>query len=74
MLSIPGLPGANCEGVSRRELIRVGGLRALGLSLGDILGLEALAAPQGPPRLDGFGKAKNVILVFLQGGPSHIDI
>ncbi len=74
MLSIPGLPGANCEGVSRRELIRVGGLGALGLSLGDILGLEALAAPPGPPRLDGFGKAKNVILVFLQGGPSHIDI
>jgi hypothetical protein len=22
----------------------------------------------------GFGSAKNVILVFLQGGPSHLDI
>ena len=73
MLSIPGLPGANCEGMSRRELLRVGGAGFLGLSLGDALAIEDLVQPS-IPRLDGFGKAKNVILVFLQGGPSHIDI
>ena len=73
MLSIPGLPGATCEGMSRRELIRVGGAGFLGLSLGDVLGIEAVTGPIAP-RGNGFGKARNVILVFLQGGPSHLDI
>lgn len=73
MLSIPGKPGATCEGISRRELLRVGGAGLLGISLADILSLEAHAAPIGPAG-NGFGSAKNVILVFLQGGPSHIDI
>ncbi|MCA8956670.1 MAG: DUF1501 domain-containing protein [Planctomycetes bacterium] len=72
MLSIPGLPGATCDGFSRRELLRVGGAGMLGLGLGDILALEALAP--AAPRGNGFGKARNVILVFLQGGPSHLDI
>jgi hypothetical protein len=75
MLAIPGKLGATCEGISRRELLRVGGAGLLGLSLARLLELEALMAkatvlPIGP----GFGRAKNVILVFLQGGPSHLDI
>jgi Protein of unknown function (DUF1501) len=77
MLSIPGLPGATCEGMSRRELLRVGGAGFLGLSLGDVLAIEDLTQSsilRPVPRRNGFGKAKNVILVFLQGGPSHIDI
>ena len=74
MLSIPGLPGATCDGMSRRELLRVGGAGLLGLSLGDVLGVEAVTKGEATPRGDGFGKARNVILLFLQGGPSHLDI
>src|SRR4051794_24844518 len=79
MLSIPGQPGATCDGVSRRELLRVGGARLLGLSLANLLQLEAMGAGAGAGALDaakrtGFGTAKNFIFVFLQGGPSHLDI
>ena len=31
-------------------------------------------SPSAMSKLPGFGKAKNVILLFLQGGPSHIDL
>src|SRR6478672_6144414 len=75
MLSIPGKPGATCDGISRRELLRVGGAGLLGVSLSNVLALEARAqsAPQGQ-KASGFGSAKNFIFIFLQGGPSHIDI
>src|SRR5262249_42316631 len=88
MLSIPGRNGATCDGVSRRELLRVGGAGLLGVSLANLLRFEgvARAATAGPAtqpivpitgdaaKLTGFGKAKNFIFIFLQGGPSHLDI
>src|SRR3954465_7321088 len=79
MLSIPGQPGATCDGVSRRELLRVGGAGLLGLRLPNLLPLPAMGAGAGAGALDaakrtGFGTAKNFIFVFLQGGPSHLDI
>jgi len=74
MLSIPGAPGSTCDGFSRREFLRVGGAGLLGLSLGDVFRLQAAsAAPEGAAKT-GWGNAKSVILLFLQGGPSHIDI
>lgn len=76
MLSIPGVPGSTCDGWSRREFMRVGGAGLLGLALGDVLRLQALAdpSPDSAKGKAGWGKAKSVILIFLQGGPSHIDI
>src|SRR3954466_5462349 len=76
MISIPGQPGSTCDGFSRREFLRVGGAGILGISLADILSLQARAdtAPDSARKKNGWGKAKSVILVFLQGGPSHIDI
>jgi len=75
MLVIPGQRGNDtCDGtVSRRELLRIGGSSVLGLSLANVLQQEAHAksAVVGGP---GFGKAKSVILVYLQGGPSHLDL
>lgn len=56
-----------CDGWTRREVLRVGGLSALGMSLTDCLRAEA-AAPALP------GKAKSVILIFNCGAPSHIDL
>src|SRR5687767_7007478 len=76
MISIPGQSGSTCDGFSRREFLRVGGAGVLGISLADILRLQAAASvtPDSAKAKDGWGKAKQVIFVFLQGGPSHIDI
>jgi hypothetical protein len=76
MISIPGQPGSTCDGWSRREFLRVGGAGLFGLSLADILALQAQgsAPPLDPKQKGGWGKAKSVIFLFLQGGPSHIDI
>ncbi|MSR33088.1 MAG: DUF1501 domain-containing protein [Gemmataceae bacterium] len=54
-------------GVNRRELLRVGGLSAMGLSLPMLLDLQARAS--NPLRGKTFGQAKNVIFLWLQGGP-----
>ena len=78
MLSIPGIRWKLCDGWSRREFMRVGGATMLGLNLPRILELEALAASHSwevlPAQGAGAGTAKHVILLYLQGGPSHIDI
>src|SRR2546423_7027461 len=76
MISIPGNPGSPGDGFGRREFLRVGGAGMLGISLANILRLQANAssAPVEAIRKGGWGKAKNVIFIFLQGGPSHIDI
>jgi hypothetical protein len=76
MLVIPGETARLCDGLTRRELLRVGGSTLFGLSLASFPGV-ARARP-GEPLIEnggpGFGKAKSVILVYLQGGPSHLDL
>ncbi len=78
MLSILGAPGRLCDSLSRRELLSVGSLSLLGLSLPDVMRREARAEAArlagAGQRPDGFGRAKSVILVYLQGSPSHIDL
>jgi hypothetical protein len=54
-----------CDGLSRREWLRVGGLSAFGLSLP---GLQAAGA-SAAPRSASFGKAKACIVLFHLGGP-----
>ena len=58
-----------CDGRSRREWLRIGGLSCLGLSLPTLLRSHARAA--GPNKVLGghFGRAKSCILLFLTGGP-----
>jgi hypothetical protein len=74
MLVIPGQPGKDtCDGVTRRDLLRVGGSAVFGFSLANWLGLQRASA-NGSTGGPGFGKAKGVILLYLQGGPSHIDL
>jgi len=58
---------------TRRDLLRVGGAGMLGLSLGQMFQLQAMANT-GAGGGAGWGKAKSVILVYLQGGPSHLDL
>lgn len=46
----------------------------LGLTLGNMFRLQARAATSGSAGGPGWGKAKSVILCYLQGGPSHLDL
>jgi hypothetical protein len=76
MLSFLGRGVQLCDGVSRREVLRVGGLGFTGLLWSDWLRARAVASQTSAARqpLAGtFGKAKACILVFNYGGPSHID-
>ena len=62
MLSIPGNNLIDCDGVTRRELLRVGGAGFLGLSLPEFLALEARAdtkkAAEKNKGAAGFGSAE----------------
>jgi hypothetical protein len=75
MLVIPGRPGKDtCDGITRRDLLRVGGSAILGITLADLFRLQAQAKKKTGVDGPGFGKAKSVIMVYLQGGPSHLDL
>ncbi len=77
MLVIPGRTATTCDGLTRRELLRVGGSALLGISLANLVGLQRAAAKEATAPAEGgpgFGKAKSVILLYLQGGPSHLDL
>ncbi|MDA7504167.1 DUF1501 domain-containing protein [bacterium] len=63
---------ARCDGVTRRDVIRIGGLTALGLGMGELLQSQRLHAEQqsdSPTK----PKAKKCILIWLDGGPSHLE-
>jgi Protein of unknown function (DUF1501) len=64
-------PGTTlCDGLTRRDLLHVGGLGAFGFGLSDFLGLTKLsAAPRERP--PAFGKAKACILLYKYGSPSQ---
>jgi hypothetical protein len=75
MFSILGTAGRLCDGPSRRELLTVGGLGLTGLSLPDVLRREGRAATSpSRPAASGFGRARSIILLYLQGSPSHLDL
>jgi hypothetical protein len=69
MIRISGGARRLCDGRSRRELLRLGGLSLLGLSLPELLARSAAASP-GAPRL---GRAKSCILFFQEGGLAQQD-
>jgi hypothetical protein len=57
-----------CDGLSRRELMRVGSLTLGGLSLPQLLQARDISQP-APVSDKAFGRAKNVIFLYLAGGP-----
>src|SRR5205823_5400629 len=64
-----GQPMTRTPSLSRRDCLKVGTAGLLGLTLPDVLRWEARAAEAGrKPR------AHSVILVWLAGGPSHLDM
>jgi len=78
MLVVPGQAGKDlCDkhlGVTRRDILRVGGSAMLGVTLGQLMGMQKAQANTANAGAAGWGKAKSVILLYLQGGPSHLDL
>ena len=54
-----------CDGVVRRDFLQLGMLSALGMSVTDLLRWQAVAAKPA--------KEVSCILVWLDGGPTHLD-
>ena len=67
MLTIAGRARSGyCDGVTRRDFLRIGGLGLGGMSLSQLLRAEAQA---------GIARShKAVIMIFLAGGPPHMDM
>src|SRR5436190_2465612 len=66
MLTIYGNQSRFCDGISRRNFLKIGALGLGGLTLPQLLRAEAQS---------GVGKShKAVIMIFLPGGPSHQDM
>src|ERR1700710_2909742 len=67
MLTINGRPtGRFCDGFSRRDFLRIGGLAMGGLSLPQILRAEAQSGVGRSP--------KSVIMIYMAGAPPHQDL
>ena len=64
MLSIPGdrISGF-CDGLSRRNFLRIGSLGLGGLSLADLLRAEAAAGKTE--------RQKSIVMIYLPGGPTQ---
>ena len=69
-MQIPfGNPRKNCDGISRRQALRIGSSGLIGgLSLPWLLEMQAKASTPRP------AQAQACIFIFLEGGPSHIDM
>src|SRR5262249_41900750 len=81
MLILPQRPGKDtCDGLTRRDLLRVGGSAMIGLTLANLLRFGKAHAAEGAGGTTeavggtGWGKAKSIIMIYLQGGPSHLDL
>jgi hypothetical protein len=66
MLQLGSIRARQCGRLTRRALLHVGSLGVAGFSLGDLLRMQAFAAQDAP-------RAKSIILLWLWGGPSHLD-
>jgi hypothetical protein len=66
MLTVWGKSERFCDGVTRRGFLQVGALGA-GLTLAELMRLRAEAGGSG-------GNPKSAILIYLPGGPSHMDM
>jgi hypothetical protein len=66
MLTIHGKKQRFCDGVTRRDFLRIGGLALGGMTLPGILAAEARAGVRS--------NSKAIIMVYLPGGPPHLDM
>lgn len=74
MLSIGQTAARLCDGVTRREWLRIGGLSSVGLMLPQLLAARSGAVERPAVGGSHFGQAKSCIVCFLFGAPAHQDI
>ncbi|MCA9079983.1 MAG: DUF1501 domain-containing protein [Planctomycetaceae bacterium] len=67
MLSLHSSCGTLCDGLSRRELMRIGGIGLGGLGLNQLLSAPALGASKNAEAAS--ASARSCIVLFLMGGP-----
>jgi hypothetical protein len=67
MFTIWGAKQRFCDGLSRRNFLKLGAFGA-GLTLADVLRLRATGSPAAP------SSGKSAIMIYLPGGPSHMDM
>ena len=56
----------HCDGYSRRDFLKIGGMAAGGLSLDQLMAMEAQSGSSS--------SHKSIINIYLPGGPSHLDM
>jgi hypothetical protein len=59
-----------CDGISRRDFLRVGALTTFGLSMPGLLEAQSAPAAKAHPAAK---RDISIILLWMNGGPSHID-
>jgi hypothetical protein len=62
-------PGKFCDGITRRGFLKIGMAGAATATLADVWRAQAASAATGTGRKD-----TSVILIWLDGGPSHMDM
>ena len=70
MLTVWGRRQRYCDGINRRNFLRIGAFGA-GLTLADVLRARAAGQPAGSDRPT---NQKSAIMIYLPGGPSHMDM
>jgi hypothetical protein len=72
MLTFLGAKQGFCDGVNRRNFLKIGAFGA-GLTLADMLRLQAQASNTSTPAAAP-SRPKSAIMIYLPGGPSHMDM
>ncbi|MGC4003138.1 MAG: DUF1501 domain-containing protein [Pirellulales bacterium] len=78
MFTLKGSPRTYCDGLRRRDFLKIGALSTGtlafgGLSLADVYRAEAATNTAGAEVAVG-GSKKSIINIYLGGGPSHLDM
>jgi hypothetical protein len=73
MLTFHGKRQSFCDGISRRNFLTVGAFGA-GLTLADVLRLRAAQSGAAPGAGQQATRQKAAIMIYLPGGPSHMDM
>lgn len=66
-------PAERCDRIARRDFLRLGMLAPLGLSHAGFLRLLGSQTASGAAKGTAAARAKSCILIWLDGGPSHLD-
>ena len=71
----PSSDRRHCDGLSRRDFVRIGAVGLGGLSLAQLLAIESAQAKDSQSKTGNPGKRhKSLIMIYLCGGPPHQEM